>query len=75
MPKAFLFINTEEFEPQLMKELRKIKGVEVAYPLYGVYDVIVKTRTETMDDIRQIHDKIRKLRKVRQTLTLITHEE
>jgi Lrp/AsnC family transcriptional regulator for asnA, asnC and gidA len=71
---AILLINTEEFNAQLMKTLRGIKGVEEAYPLYGVYDVIVRTRADTMDEIKEIHNKIRKLQNVRQTLTMIAHE-
>jgi DNA-binding Lrp family transcriptional regulator len=75
MPLAFILISTEEFDLQLMNALKKIKGVEEAYPLYGVYDVIVRTRAETMDGIKEIHNKIRKLEKIRQTLTMIAHEE
>jgi DNA-binding Lrp family transcriptional regulator len=75
MPLAFLLVNTEEYTVQLIKTLRKIKGVQEAYPLYGVYDIIVKTEADTMDGIKEIHNKIRKLEKVRQTLTMITHEE
>jgi len=75
MPMAYLLLNTEEFDMELMKELRKIKGVEEAYPLYGVYDVIVRTRANTMDEIKETHNKIRKLEKVRQTLTMIAHQE
>ena len=71
---AILLINTEEFNAQLMKTLRGIKRVEEAYPLYGVYDVIVRTRADTMDEIKEIHNKIRKLQNVRQTLTMIAHE-
>jgi len=74
MPMAYLLISTEEYNPQLMKSLKKIKGVEEAYPLYGVYDIIVKTRADTMDKIKEIHNKIRKLERVRQTLTMIAHE-
>jgi DNA-binding Lrp family transcriptional regulator len=72
---AFMLVNTEEFDLELMKELRKIKGVEEAHPLYGVYDIIVRTRAETMDEIKEIHNRIRKMRKIRQTLTMIAHEE
>ena len=75
MPTAYVLLSTEEFDPQLMKELRNIKGVEEAYPLYGVYDVIVRTKADTMDKIKEIHNKIRKMEKVRQTLTMIAHEE
>jgi len=75
MPMAYMLITTEEFNPQLLKALRKIKGVEEAYPLYGVYDIIVKTRADTMDKLKETHDKIRKSEKVRQTQTFIAHEE
>ncbi len=75
MPTAYLLVNTEEFDLELMKELRKAKGVEEAYPLYGVYDIIVKTKAKTMDEMKEIHNKIRKLPKIRQTLTMIAHEE
>jgi DNA-binding Lrp family transcriptional regulator len=75
MPLAYMLISTEEFDVQLINTLRKIKGVEEAYPLYGVYDIIVRTRADTMDGIKEIHNKIRKLEKIRQTLTMIAHEE
>jgi Lrp/AsnC family transcriptional regulator for asnA, asnC and gidA len=71
---AYLLINSEEYHPQLMKALREIKGVEEAFPLYGVYDIIVRTRADTMDKLKEMHDKIRKLDRVRQTLTMIAHE-
>ena len=74
MPMAYLLINSEEYHPQLMKALKKIKGVEEAFPLYGVYDIIVRTRADTMDKLKETHDKIRKLERVRQTLTMIAHE-
>lgn len=75
MPMAYVLINTEAFDSQLMKALRIIKGVEEAYPLYGVYDIIIRTRANTMDKLKETHDKVRKLNKVRQTLTMIAHEE
>lgn len=74
MPMAYLLVNTEEYDAQLLKSLKKINGVEEAYPLYGVYDIIVRTKADTMDKIKEIHNKIRKLEKVRQTLTMIAHE-
>jgi DNA-binding Lrp family transcriptional regulator len=65
----------ELFDLKSMKALREIKGVEEAYALYGVYDAIAKTRAGTMEKLRQTHDKIRKLAGVRQTLTMISHED
>jgi DNA-binding Lrp family transcriptional regulator len=74
MPMAYLLINSDEYHPQLIKTLREIKGVEEAWSLYGVYDIIVRTKADTMDKLKEIHDKIRKLDRVKQTLTMITHE-
>jgi Lrp/AsnC family transcriptional regulator for asnA, asnC and gidA len=71
---AYMLITTEEFDPHLLKALRKIKGVEEAYPIYGVYDIIVKTRADTMDELKKTHDRIRKLKRIRQTQTMIAHE-
>jgi DNA-binding Lrp family transcriptional regulator len=69
-----VLLNTEAFESQLTKALREIKGVEEVCSLYGVYDIIVRTRADTMDQLKETHDKIRKLDKVRSTLTMIAHE-
>ena len=74
MPFAYLLINAQQYDPSLLKELKRISGVQEAYPLYGVYDIIVTTRAETMHSLKEIHDKIRKLDRVRQTLTMIAHE-
>lgn len=74
MPSAYVLINMELFDLKSMKALREIKGVEEAYALYGVYDAIAKTRADTMEELKQAHDKIRKLAGVRQTLTMISHE-
>ena len=74
MPMAYLLINSEEYHPELLKALKEIKGVEEAFPVYGVYDIIVRTRADTMDKLKETHDKIRKLERVRQTLTMIAHE-
>jgi DNA-binding Lrp family transcriptional regulator len=74
MPMAYVLLNSEAFESQLAKALREIKGVEEVYPVYGVYDFVVRTRADTMDKLKETHDKIRKLNRVRSTLTMITHE-
>jgi Lrp/AsnC family transcriptional regulator for asnA, asnC and gidA len=74
MPMAYLLINSCEYHPQLIQTLREIEGVEEAYALYGVYDIILRTKADTMNKLKEIHDKIRKLGSVKQTLTMITHE-
>jgi DNA-binding Lrp family transcriptional regulator len=74
MPVAYLLINTESFDSSLLKTLRSIKGVEDAYAVYGVYDIVIRTKADTMEHLKDTHNKIRKLNKIKQTLTMIAHE-
>jgi len=77
MPKAFVLINTEiGSEADVLKDLKKIDGVEEAFSVYGVYDIIAKVSADTMDKLKEIVTwRIRRLDKVRSTLTMIIIEE
>ncbi|MBS7616697.1 Lrp/AsnC ligand binding domain-containing protein [Candidatus Bathyarchaeota archaeon] len=77
MPKAFVLINTEiGSEANVLKDLKKIEGVEEAYAVYGVYDIIARVGAETMDKLKEIVTwRVRRLDKVRSTLTMIIVEE
>jgi DNA-binding Lrp family transcriptional regulator len=76
LPIAFVLINAEiGSEGEVLKELRKIEGVEEAYSVYGVYDVIAKVKAESMDKLKDVVTwRIRRLEKVRSTLTMIVIE-
>jgi DNA-binding Lrp family transcriptional regulator len=55
----------------VQKQLKAIKEVKDAYISYGVYDLIVKVKADKMEDLKEIVSfKIRRLEKVRSTLTL-----
>jgi len=77
MPRAFVLINVESgSEDEVLKELKKIEGVDEAYFSYGVYDIITKIKADTMENLKDmVTRKIRSLNKVRSTLTLIMMEE
>ena len=77
MPRAFVLINVESgSEDEVLKELKKIEGVEEAYFSYGVYDLITKIKADTMEKLKEmVTRQIRSLTKVRSTLTLIMMEE
>ncbi|HTY76026.1 MAG TPA: Lrp/AsnC ligand binding domain-containing protein [Candidatus Nanoarchaeia archaeon] len=77
MPKAYVLINVESgFEDDILRELKSIEGVDEAYFSYGVYDIITKVKSETMEMLKDMVTKrIRSLPKVRSTLTLILMEE
>jgi len=73
MPIAFVLINAEiGSEADVLNELRKVEGVEEAYSVYGVYDIIAKVGADSMDKLKDIVTwRIRRLNKVRSTLTMI----
>ena len=77
MPKAFVLINTEMgAEDEILTLLKKIKDVKEAYAVYGVYDIIAKVEAESMDRLKDIvFWNIRRLNKVRSTLTMMIAEE
>ena len=77
MPQAFVLINVESgAEEDIVKEMKKIDGVEEAYFSYGVYDIISKVKADSMEKLKEmVTHKIRTLSKVRSTLTLIMMEE
>jgi len=77
MPVAFVLINTEIGTlEEVLAAIRKINGVEEAYSVYGVYDIIAKIKAESMDKLKEIVTwHIRRLNRVRSTLTMIVIEE
>ena len=76
MATAFVLINTETgSEADVLKDLKKVEGVYEAFAVYGVYDVIARVKAGTMDKLKEIVTlHIRKLDRVRSTLTLIANE-
>lgn len=76
MPAAFVLINAEiGSEDEVLKDLRTMEQVKEAYVVYGVYDIVAKVESETMDKLKEIVTwKVRRLNKVRSTLTMIVVE-
>lgn len=76
VPSAFVLINAEiGSEDELLKELKKVPNVKEAHTVYGVYDIVVKVEAETMEKLKELVTwKVRRLDKVRSTLTMIVME-
>jgi DNA-binding Lrp family transcriptional regulator len=76
MPVAIVLINAEiGSEDEVAGELRKISNVRESYVVYGVYDIVAKVEADSMDKLKEIVTwKIRRLDKVRSTLTMIVVE-
>jgi len=75
-PMAFVLINADlGAEEDLVRELKNIEHVKEVYVVYGVYDIVAKIQADTMEKVKEtITWKIRRLEKVRSTLTMIVVE-
>ena len=75
MPIAFVLINAETgSETDILSVLRKMENVKEAYGVYGVYDLIAQVEADSLDQLKEIITwKIRRLDKVRSTLTMMAY--
>ena len=76
MPTAYVLLNTEiGAENQVLKELRRIEGVQEAHGLWGVYDVIANVKAETVEKLRYIiNKKIGQVGRINTKLTMLITE-
>ncbi len=74
---AYVLINTEIGAiPEVLTAIQKIKNVTEAHSVYGVYDIVAKIEAETMTKLKNLVTwKIRRLNRVRSTLTMIVMED
>ncbi|HXW36450.1 MAG TPA: Lrp/AsnC family transcriptional regulator [Nitrososphaerales archaeon] len=74
---AFVLINADlGAEEQLYKDLKNTENVKDVYIVYGVYDIIARIEGETMEKVKEtITWKIRRLDRVRSTLTMIVVDD
>ncbi len=77
MPRAFVLLNVATgSEDEVVKQIRALDVVEESFISYGVYDIIVRVKADTMDKLKDaVTHKIRSINQVRSTLTLIMLEE
>ena len=77
MPTAYVLLNTEiGAENQVLKALKKIEGVEEAYNLYGVYDIIVNIKVGNIEKFKYLITKrIGRIGKINSKLTIIITEK
>jgi DNA-binding Lrp family transcriptional regulator len=72
MALAFVMVNTVPDKSELVLErIGEIEGVEEAYRVYGVYDVIAVVKAETTEELKGIILHIRTVKHVLSTLTLM----
>jgi DNA-binding Lrp family transcriptional regulator len=76
MPRAFVLFNVDSgSEDNVLQELKKIEGIQEVYVFYGAYDLIARVKADTMEKLKDaITQKVRIIKNVRATLTLIMME-
>ena len=77
MTTAYVLINCDlGYEEQVIKELKRISDVKEVLGTFGAYDILAKVESANVKNLREtITGKIRKIDKVRTTLTLMAIED
>ena len=73
MAKACVLINCDlGSEDKVISDLRKLEHIKDVVGAFGAYDIVAKIEAETSEQLREaVTWKIRKMDKVRSTLTLM----
>ena len=73
MATAYVLINCElGSEEEIIKQLNELEGVTEVHGTFGAYDILSKIESSTVEALREtITWKIRKIDKIRSTLTLM----
>ncbi len=73
MPEALVLINTDVgAEEEVLTQVKSIPGVKEAHIVYGVYDLYAKIEAESVEKLKDIiSSKIRKISKVKSTITMV----
>jgi len=76
MATAYVFINCDlGYEAEIIDEIKQLEDVKEVSGVFGAYDILVKLESANLENLREIITwKIRKLHRVRSTLTLMTIE-
>jgi len=76
MTIAYVLISCDlGFDAEIVDEIKHVEDVKEVRGVFGAYDILVKLESANAETLREtIMWKIRKLNRVRSTLTLMTME-
>jgi len=74
---AYVLISCDlGFDAEIIHEIKQLEGVKEVHGIFGAYDILVKVESDSVEHLKDVITwKIRKLNRVRSTLTLIVPEE
>ena len=77
MAQAYVLLNCElGAEEEIIGKLKELENVKEVHWTFGAYDITAKLEAETTEKLREtITQNLRKMDKIRSTLTLTVVEE
>ncbi len=77
MATAYVLINCDMgYEEQVIEELKHISDVKEVHGTFGAYDMVAKVESDQITTLRETMTwKIRKIDRVRSTLTLMAIDD
>ena len=77
MATAYVLVNCDlGFDVEIIDEIKQLEDVKEVHGVFGSYDILVKLESDNVENLRDIITwKIRKLNRVRSTLTLMVTED
>ncbi len=76
MIKAYILINTYVGNLKaVLGEMRKLKDIESIAVVAGDYDIIIKAKVETLEELMELTDKIHEIKGVKRTNTQVIEKE
>jgi DNA-binding Lrp family transcriptional regulator len=71
MVEAFVLVNCESGTQQkVVSELESISSVSDVKKVFGVYDVVAKVESGTLQEVKKVLNKIRLQQGIRSTITM-----
>jgi DNA-binding Lrp family transcriptional regulator len=75
MPTAYVLINYDiGTEEKFIDKLKNVPGVMEVNEVNGVYDIVVKFASQSLDDLKDTITQIRTIDTIRSTMKLIVIE-
>ena len=76
MVTAYVLISCDlGFDVEIIDEIKQLEDIKEVHGVFGAYDILVKLESANVENLKDIITwKIRKLNRVRSTLTLMAVE-
>ena len=76
MATAYVLITCDlGFDVEIIDEIKQLEEVKEVHGIFGAYDIIVRLESDNVENLKDVITwKIRKLSRVRSTLTLMAVE-